>query len=178
MSLFCQLGLVLLLNRQRRRDNRRLVSYLKVQGSACWSRKVSTCLCFCLCVCVCVCEQEEESDYVDGKVTHRLTVMPKANLTVTCLVMNDLGSDSKNTKVSSCKYHTHTHTHTHTHSHSHTHAQTLPHSLTHTHTHSPLQCAAHRACHGLHSAITQHTIFGMLLYLCLVWCRNNIISGK
>ncbi|XP_042561990.1 CD166 antigen homolog A-like, partial [Clupea harengus] len=48
---------------------------------------------------------EEESDYVDGKVTHRLTVMPKANLTVTCLVMNDLGSDSKNTKVSSLLVH-------------------------------------------------------------------------
>ncbi|XP_041924142.1 CD166 antigen homolog [Alosa sapidissima] len=43
----------------------------------------------------------EESDYVDGRVTHQLTVVPRANLTVTCLVMNNLGMDSKTTEVSS-----------------------------------------------------------------------------
>ncbi|XP_043107065.1 CD166 antigen homolog A isoform X1 [Puntigrus tetrazona] len=41
----------------------------------------------------------EESSYVNGKATYKLTVVPSKNLTVSCLVTNNLGFDSKEISV-------------------------------------------------------------------------------
>ncbi|XP_041657297.1 CD166 antigen homolog A [Cheilinus undulatus] len=43
----------------------------------------------------------EESSYVNGKAIHKITVVPKVNLTVTCRVTNKLGEDFKTINVSS-----------------------------------------------------------------------------
>uniref|UniRef100_A0A8C6T4H5 Activated leukocyte cell adhesion molecule b n=1 Tax=Neogobius melanostomus TaxID=47308 RepID=A0A8C6T4H5_9GOBI len=43
----------------------------------------------------------EEGAFVNGKITHKITVVPTANLTVYCTVSNDYGSDSKDINVSS-----------------------------------------------------------------------------
>ncbi|XP_044078800.1 CD166 antigen homolog A isoform X2 [Siniperca chuatsi] len=43
----------------------------------------------------------EESSYVNGKATHKITVIPKVNLTVTCSVRNKLGEDVMTINVSS-----------------------------------------------------------------------------
>ncbi|XP_063063237.1 CD166 antigen homolog [Engraulis encrasicolus] len=43
----------------------------------------------------------EEGSYVNGKVTHHLKIVPKANLSVTCAAINKLGADSKTTEVTS-----------------------------------------------------------------------------
>uniref|UniRef100_A0A3P8WHH5 Activated leukocyte cell adhesion molecule b n=1 Tax=Cynoglossus semilaevis TaxID=244447 RepID=A0A3P8WHH5_CYNSE len=45
----------------------------------------------------------EESSFTRGKVTHKLTVVPSANLTVSCTVTNEFGSDTRSINVSSCK---------------------------------------------------------------------------
>ncbi|XP_066534188.1 activated leukocyte cell adhesion molecule b isoform X4 [Hoplias malabaricus] len=41
-----------------------------------------------------------ESPYVDGRVTHTITIIPTVNLTVNCTVSNDLGQASKGLDVS------------------------------------------------------------------------------
>ncbi|KAM7398664.1 hypothetical protein PAMA_006528 [Pampus argenteus] len=43
----------------------------------------------------------EESSYINGKAIHKITVIPKVNLTVTCSVSNKLGSDVMTINVSS-----------------------------------------------------------------------------
>ncbi|KAM8742740.1 CD166 antigen homolog A isoform 1-T2 [Acanthopagrus schlegelii] len=43
----------------------------------------------------------EESTYINGKATHKITVIPKMNLTVTCIVSNKLGEDFMTINVSS-----------------------------------------------------------------------------
>ncbi|KAJ8257015.1 hypothetical protein COCON_G00191670 [Conger conger] len=43
----------------------------------------------------------EESAYVDGKITHKIVMVPTANLTVSCTVFNDLGQDVRAINVSS-----------------------------------------------------------------------------
>ncbi|KAM4619947.1 CD166 antigen homolog A [Polymixia lowei] len=43
----------------------------------------------------------KESSYVKGKATHKITVVPMANLTVTCSVRNKLGEDFMTINVSS-----------------------------------------------------------------------------
>ncbi|XP_053188025.1 CD166 antigen homolog A [Scomber japonicus] len=43
----------------------------------------------------------EESSYINGKATHKITVVPKVNLTVTCTVSNKLGDDVMTINVSS-----------------------------------------------------------------------------
>nr|XP_046266125.1 CD166 antigen homolog A [Scatophagus argus] len=43
----------------------------------------------------------EKSSYVNGKATHKITVIPKVNLTVTCIVTNKLGEDTMTINVSS-----------------------------------------------------------------------------
>lgn len=43
----------------------------------------------------------EEGSFVNGKITHKITVVPTANLTVSCTVSNDYGMDSKVINVSS-----------------------------------------------------------------------------
>uniref|UniRef100_A0AAQ5ZIL2 Ig-like domain-containing protein n=1 Tax=Amphiprion ocellaris TaxID=80972 RepID=A0AAQ5ZIL2_AMPOC len=43
----------------------------------------------------------EESSYINGKATHKITVIPKVNLTVTCSVSNKLGEDTMSINVSS-----------------------------------------------------------------------------
>ncbi|XP_041807865.1 CD166 antigen homolog A [Chelmon rostratus] len=43
----------------------------------------------------------EESSYINGKATHKITVVPKVNLTVTCTVSNRLGEDVMTINVSS-----------------------------------------------------------------------------
>lgn len=42
-----------------------------------------------------------ESPFVDGKITHKITVVPTANLSVSCSVSNELGADSMTINVSS-----------------------------------------------------------------------------
>lgn len=44
---------------------------------------------------------DEERSYINGKATHKITVIPKVNLTVTCSVSNKLGEDVKTINVSS-----------------------------------------------------------------------------
>lgn len=43
----------------------------------------------------------EQSSYVNGKATHKITVIPTLNLTVTCIVSNKLGEDAMTINVSS-----------------------------------------------------------------------------
>lgn len=43
----------------------------------------------------------EESSFINGKITHKLTIVPTVNLTVSCTVSNDLGQDTKAINVSS-----------------------------------------------------------------------------
>ncbi|NP_001092128.1 CD166 antigen homolog A [Takifugu rubripes] len=43
----------------------------------------------------------EESSYTDGRATHKITVTPRVNLSVTCTVSNRLGEDSRTINVSS-----------------------------------------------------------------------------
>ncbi|XP_064157968.1 CD166 antigen homolog isoform X1 [Anguilla rostrata] len=43
----------------------------------------------------------EESPYVNGKIVHKIIMVPTANLTVSCTVSNDLGQDVKVINVSS-----------------------------------------------------------------------------
>ncbi|XP_028450782.1 CD166 antigen homolog A [Perca flavescens] len=43
---------------------------------------------------------DEKSVYTNGKATHKITVIPTANLTVTCRVSNKLGEDTKTINVS------------------------------------------------------------------------------
>ena len=52
------------------------------------------CTCFLLCL-------QEESSYINGKATHKISVIPKLNLTVTCSVSNRLGDDTLTINVSS-----------------------------------------------------------------------------
>ncbi|XP_040908047.1 CD166 antigen homolog A [Toxotes jaculatrix] len=44
---------------------------------------------------------KEESTYINGKATHKLTVVPKVNLTVICSVSNRMGDDAMTINVSS-----------------------------------------------------------------------------
>lgn len=44
---------------------------------------------------------DEESSYTNGKAIHKITVIPKVNLTVTCSVSNKLGEDIMTINVSS-----------------------------------------------------------------------------
>ncbi|XP_068577361.1 CD166 antigen homolog [Cebidichthys violaceus] len=44
---------------------------------------------------------DEESSYTNGKATHKISVIPKVNLTVTCSVSNKLGEDIMTINVSS-----------------------------------------------------------------------------
>lgn len=44
---------------------------------------------------------DEGSSYLDGKATHKISVIPTVNLTVTCTVTNKLGVDVKTINVSS-----------------------------------------------------------------------------
>lgn len=48
--------------------------------------------------------QLDESPFVNGKITHKITVVPTANLTVSCTVSNEFGVDSRTINVSSRKY--------------------------------------------------------------------------
>lgn len=48
--------------------------------------------------------QLDESPFVNGKITHKIAVVPTANLTVSCTVSNDFGMDTKIINVSSRKY--------------------------------------------------------------------------
>ncbi|KAL7848650.1 hypothetical protein SRHO_G00202730 [Serrasalmus rhombeus] len=41
-----------------------------------------------------------ETPYVEGRITHRITIIPTVNLTVNCTVYNDLGQASKSLDVS------------------------------------------------------------------------------
>ncbi|KAG8008100.1 hypothetical protein GBF38_019088, partial [Nibea albiflora] len=43
----------------------------------------------------------EESSYLNNKATHKITVIPRVNLTVTCIVSNKLGEDVRTINVSS-----------------------------------------------------------------------------
>nr|XP_046245332.1 CD166 antigen homolog isoform X2 [Scatophagus argus] len=43
----------------------------------------------------------DESPFVNGKITHKITVVPTANLTVSCTVSNEFGTDTKAINVSS-----------------------------------------------------------------------------
>ncbi|XP_029027792.1 CD166 antigen homolog isoform X2 [Betta splendens] len=43
----------------------------------------------------------DESPFVNGKITHKITVVPTANLTVTCSVSNEFGTASRAINVSS-----------------------------------------------------------------------------
>ncbi|XP_068572414.1 CD166 antigen homolog isoform X4 [Cebidichthys violaceus] len=43
----------------------------------------------------------DESPFVNGKITHKITVVPAANLTVSCSVSNEFGADSRTINVSS-----------------------------------------------------------------------------
>lgn len=43
----------------------------------------------------------EESPFVNGKITHKITVVPTANLTVSCTVSNDYGVDTRVINISS-----------------------------------------------------------------------------
>uniref|UniRef100_UPI0037E81F25 CD166 antigen homolog A-like isoform X2 n=1 Tax=Semicossyphus pulcher TaxID=241346 RepID=UPI0037E81F25 len=43
----------------------------------------------------------DESPFVNGKITHKITVVPHANLTVSCTVSNEFGVDTKAITVSS-----------------------------------------------------------------------------
>ncbi|XP_056329742.1 activated leukocyte cell adhesion molecule b isoform X2 [Danio aesculapii] len=43
----------------------------------------------------------QESEHVNGKITYYITVSPRANVTVSCTVSNDLGSDTRSIDVSS-----------------------------------------------------------------------------
>nr|CAM73165.1 si:ch211-190h2.4 [Danio rerio] len=43
----------------------------------------------------------QESEHVNGKITYYITVSPKANVTVSCTISNDLGSDTRSIDVSS-----------------------------------------------------------------------------
>lgn len=47
---------------------------------------------------------QEESIYKNGKLTHKITVVPTGNLTVYCTVTNELGKDVKFIEVSSREY--------------------------------------------------------------------------
>ncbi|XP_034745065.1 CD166 antigen homolog A isoform X2 [Etheostoma cragini] len=44
---------------------------------------------------------DKKSSYTNGKVTHKITVVPTVNLTVTCTVSNKLGEDTRTINVSS-----------------------------------------------------------------------------
>uniref|UniRef100_A0A8D0DCD1 Activated leukocyte cell adhesion molecule b n=1 Tax=Sander lucioperca TaxID=283035 RepID=A0A8D0DCD1_SANLU len=46
----------------------------------------------------------DESPFLNGKIKHKITVVPSANLTVSCMVSNEFGSDSRTINVSSRKY--------------------------------------------------------------------------
>lgn len=52
----------------------------------------------------CLLMQVDESPFVNGKITHRIRVVPTANLTVSCTVSNDFGMDTRTINVSSRKY--------------------------------------------------------------------------
>ncbi|XP_042342541.1 CD166 antigen homolog isoform X2 [Plectropomus leopardus] len=43
----------------------------------------------------------DETPFLNGKITHKITVVPTANLTVSCTVSNEFGADSKTINVSS-----------------------------------------------------------------------------
>ncbi|XP_028429285.1 CD166 antigen homolog A isoform X1 [Perca flavescens] len=43
----------------------------------------------------------DESPFLNGKIIHKITVMPAANLTVSCTASNEFGTDSKTMNVSS-----------------------------------------------------------------------------
>uniref|UniRef100_A0A4W6FHE9 Activated leukocyte cell adhesion molecule b n=1 Tax=Lates calcarifer TaxID=8187 RepID=A0A4W6FHE9_LATCA len=43
----------------------------------------------------------DESPFINGKITHKITVEPTANLTVSCTVSNEFGTDTKAINVSS-----------------------------------------------------------------------------
>ncbi|XP_070761638.1 CD166 antigen homolog A-like [Enoplosus armatus] len=43
----------------------------------------------------------DESPFVNGKITHKITVVPTANLTVSCTVSNEFGMDTRAINVSS-----------------------------------------------------------------------------
>ncbi|KAM9358827.1 CD166 antigen homolog A-like [Symphorus nematophorus] len=43
----------------------------------------------------------DESPFVNGKITHKITVVPTANLTVSCTVSNEFGADTRAINVSS-----------------------------------------------------------------------------
>ncbi|XP_054477965.1 CD166 antigen homolog A-like isoform X1 [Anoplopoma fimbria] len=43
----------------------------------------------------------EDTPFVNGKVTHKIKVEPTANLTVSCMVSNEFGSDTRSINVSS-----------------------------------------------------------------------------
>uniref|UniRef100_A0A8C4EAI6 Activated leukocyte cell adhesion molecule a n=1 Tax=Dicentrarchus labrax TaxID=13489 RepID=A0A8C4EAI6_DICLA len=43
----------------------------------------------------------EESSYINGKATHKITVIPRLNMTITCTVSNKLGEDVMTINVSS-----------------------------------------------------------------------------
>lgn len=64
---------------------------------------METCNCIC-CVLLSPPAQLDESPFVNGKITHKIKVVPTANLTVSCTVSNDFGMDTRTINVSSCKY--------------------------------------------------------------------------
>uniref|UniRef100_A0A672ZD87 CD166 antigen homolog n=1 Tax=Sphaeramia orbicularis TaxID=375764 RepID=A0A672ZD87_9TELE len=47
----------------------------------------------------------DESPFINGKIRHKITVVPTANLSVSCTVSNEFGKDTKVIDVSPRKYH-------------------------------------------------------------------------
>lgn len=47
---------------------------------------------------------QEESSYASGRATHSISIVPRANLTVTCSATNRLGDDSRSINVSSSEF--------------------------------------------------------------------------
>lgn len=56
-----------------------------------------------ICVNVLLLCLQEESSYINGKAIHKITVIPKVNLTVSCSVTNRLGEDVMTINISSSK---------------------------------------------------------------------------
>jgi hypothetical protein len=46
---------------------------------------------------------QEENSYINGKATHKITVVPTGNVTITCIATNKLGNHFMALNVSSCE---------------------------------------------------------------------------
>jgi len=81
---------ITLLDKQRSEDGRNKVLICEAEGSpkpaVTWSINGTS---------------SNEGSFINGKVTHKITVVPKANLSVSCTVYNDYGMDTRIINVSS-----------------------------------------------------------------------------